>query len=308
MTNNSQKTLVYHAGALGDFVTTLPAISLWKRLNPEARLTYLGRKVHGDLGIAAGYFSEAIDIDRAGAAAFFCDELSEDAAALLSGFDSAIVFAGADSPLARHLGALGDNLLHQPPFPENQQHVVDYHLSMFPSWEREKAARAPVIRMLTNDTQPESESRCAVIHPGSGSAIKNWPLERYAALSAALQKEHAGVTWLLGPAEGAVAAPGGVRVVRDASLVELCRILEHADLFIGNDSGISHLAAACGCRCIVLFGPSDPAVWRPVGNAVKIISAVSPCGPCHDKPGREANCAKACMEQIGVSTVVRECF
>jgi heptosyltransferase-2 len=61
-----------------------------------------------------------------------------------------------------------------------------------------------------------------------------------------------------------------VRFARNLSLPRLAALLEHA-IFIGHDSGISHLAAAAGANCILLFGPTDPSVWAPMNENVRVL-------------------------------------
>ena len=118
-------TLVYHTGALGDFVTILPAISLWRGLNPGARIDYLGKRAHGQLGKAAGYFSEVLDIDQSRFASLFSEALSNDLSSLVSSYDSCIVFADNESPVLGHCARLVHSVYHQPPFPDDQRHVVE---------------------------------------------------------------------------------------------------------------------------------------------------------------------------------------
>jgi heptosyltransferase-3 len=98
-----------------------------------------------------------------------------------------------------------------------------------------------------------------VIHPFSGSAKKNWPLENFRALAVEL----GGTAWTCGPEETLREA------TRFADLAALGRWLSGARLYIGNDSGITHLAAAVGTPTLALFGPSDPAVWCPAGAHVR---------------------------------------
>jgi heptosyltransferase-2 len=114
------------------------------------------------------------------------------------------------------------------------------------------------------------------VHPGSGSRAKNWPLERFTETASRLSPER---PWLLvaGPAEEELDAPPGARLARNLPLRTLGALLARAGLFLGNDSGISHLAAACGTRTLALFGPTDPAQWAPVGPAVRTLRA-----PRHD--------------------------
>ena len=101
----------------------------------------------------------------------------------------------------------------------------------------------------------------AAIHPFSGSARKNWPLERYRALKLEMPVEFAA-----GPEEKLPEAR------RFENLADLASWLASASVYIGNDSGISHLAAAVGTPTLALFGPTRPALWAPRGPHVRMIS------------------------------------
>jgi ADP-heptose:LPS heptosyltransferase len=110
------------------------------------------------------------------------------------------------------------------------------------------------------------------VHPGSGSPAKNWPLARFVEAARALA---GGRRWLLvrGPAESDVAAPADAVLAREWPLRVLAAALDRASLFLGNDAGVSHLAAAAGVPTLALFGPTDPALWAPVGPRVKTLRA-----------------------------------
>jgi ADP-heptose:LPS heptosyltransferase len=112
------------------------------------------------------------------------------------------------------------------------------------------------------------------VHPGSGSAAKNWPRDRFVAAARRLSP---GRRWLLvlGPAEEDASPPAGAVVARGMPLRRLGALLARAGLFLGNDSGVTHLAAACGTNTLALFGPTDPAQWAPVGRAVRTLRAPS---------------------------------
>lgn len=116
--------------------------------------------------------------------------------------------------------------------------------------------------------------RFLALHPGSGSPAKNWPPPRFAALAAARSGDR---PWLLvrGPADdAAVRALGETGPRIDPGTLPprvLGAMLRHAGLFVGNDSGVSHLAAAFGAPTLALFGPTDPDVWAPVGGAVRTL-------------------------------------
>jgi heptosyltransferase III len=107
----------------------------------------------------------------------------------------------------------------------------------------------------------------AVIHPFSGSPRKNWPLDSFQALAARLPMP---VRWCAGPEDPAL--PGAVAI---DDLYDLAQFLAAARLYVGNDSGITHLAAAVGTPTVAIFGASDPVVWAPRGDHVRV--ATSPC-------------------------------
>ncbi len=115
------------------------------------------------------------------------------------------------------------------------------------------------------------------LHPGSGSRAKNWPFERFLELASALSPER---PWLLllGPAEERMArarTPALERAVvaRELPLGTLRALVSQARLYVGNDAGVTHLAAACGTPTLALFGPTDPRVWAPDGPRVTCLRA-----------------------------------
>ena len=111
---------------------------------------------------------------------------------------------------------------------------------------------------------PRHDGGFAVIHPFSGSAKKCWPLDRYRELARRLEV-HMPVRWCAGPEE---TLPDAVRI---DDLYELACWLATARVYIGNDSGITHLAAAVGTPVVALFGPTDPRIWAPRGDRVRIV-------------------------------------
>ena len=113
-------------------------------------------------------------------------------------------------------------------------------------------------------------SNLIAIFPGSGSPAKNWPLDKFATLARMLS-ENAGVVFILGPAESAIEnrlREYDLPVLKDLDLGTVAGIARLAAGFVGNDSGVSHLAAAADAPGVVIFGPTDPARWRPLGRIV----------------------------------------
>ncbi len=101
-----------------------------------------------------------------------------------------------------------------------------------------------------------------VIHPFASSPGKRWSLDGFRQVAAQLDD----VRWCAGPSES---LPEAVRI---PDLYDLALWLAQAGVYLGNDSGVTHLAAAVGTPVVALFGPSDPAVWAPRGPAVRVIS------------------------------------
>jgi hypothetical protein len=125
------------------------------------------------------------------------------------------------------------------------------------------------------------ESDEIIVHPGSGSARKNWPY--FEELTHRLGKQALSL-WERAP-EGRVRVTDirhphpalradlsqGERFLAGLSLREVAQQLRRCRAYIGNDSGITHLAAYLGCPTIALFGPTDPRIWGPLGRRSRII-------------------------------------
>jgi len=269
-------TLVYHNGALGDFVAVLPTLACARLRWPRDRIVILGKPHHSQLAIVSGFADAAWDVEWSGNNCLFVKGHPQ-ALSRLSDVGSALLFTSADSPLAFNLAEAGcGRLVRQDPFPDSRRSIYDFHLSLFDLpppvaslldpfrrylRERETAATAAGINL----------TRAVVIHPGSGSPKKNWPLSHFEALGAEIRKHGFEVVWCPGPAEENWKEIEG-RTIRDLNPLDLGTLLCRSRLFIGNDSGVSHLAAASGCPAIILFGPSDEVVWAPPGEHVEIVT------------------------------------
>lgn len=165
-------------------------------------------------------------------------------------------------------------------------------LEGLPTTLDELARMTPVIA-----GDPEDERRAAAawralrlpaegvvaLHPGSGGAAKCWPAARFADVG--LRLRASGYTPLLveGPADAARVAdvvatmaagdPAPPPVARELSVGTLAALLARCSGYAGNDSGVSHLAGLVGIPTLALFGPTDPAVWSPIGPRVCVVRA-----------------------------------
>lgn len=175
----------------------------------------------------------------------------------LRSFDSIVSWYGSNRPEFREHTVQLDlpfRFLDALPPPGARMHCADFFLS-------QAGGSGPAVPRIS--APPEPRGDFAVIHAFSGGPRKNWPLERFRELARRLPFP---VLWCAGPEEPLDHA------VRIDNLWDLARWLGTARVYIGNDSGITHLAAASRTPVVAIFGPSDPAVWAPRGNSVEVIS------------------------------------
>jgi ADP-heptose:LPS heptosyltransferase len=120
--------------------------------------------------------------------------------------------------------------------------------------------------------------RIALCHPGSGGLAKCCPLEALERFRSTLNDEGWTTAWMIGPDEMerfgdayarrlATSAP----VIFEESVERAADLVCGAQLFVGNDAGMTHVAALAGVRTIALFGPTDARVWRPLGPRVQVV-------------------------------------
>lgn len=153
--------------------------------------------------------------------------------------------------------------------------------------------------------------RFVVIHPGAKFWFKRWPLERFAILTDILQKEMGLKVILTGGEQEtediqfiiSQMKTTGLSLAGRLTILQLAALYKRALLFIGNDSGPMHIAAASGTPVIALFGPTEPEIWGPWGGGHLTICKKVPCSPCSN---RGCNLKPYnCMEQISVDEVLQ---
>ena len=122
--------------------------------------------------------------------------------------------------------------------------------------------------------------KLAVIHPGSGGREKCWHLDNFCALAETLTQKDMQVLFLVGPTElerfddkAMQKIEGAGNCVSHLGLTEVMQILACADLYIGNDSGITHLAANLGAHTLAIFSPTDPVLYKPLGPNATVFTA-----------------------------------
>lgn len=267
---------VVRGGALGDFVLTLPAIAALRAAHPGARLVVVGDPARAALAGA----HDVVDADSADWSRLCAGARPPDLLRRFCGCRHLLAYVAASPPeracLAAALACLALVVtVADPRPPGGGRHAAD-HLFDPVRGGATSATATPVPRLEPwGGGGPRDR---VVVHPGSGGTAKCWPAPRFAAVIGWLLQRHP-VTILWGPAEEERAAetephlPTDVPRLRPASPLQLARELASARLFVGNDSGPGHLAAAVGTPTVSIFGPTDPVVWRPLGPRARIVRA-----------------------------------
>lgn len=291
------RTFIHHDGALGDTLLSLPC---FRRLRADSgRLHIAGRRDVVEFLKKTGIVDGALPSDSAFCASLFRNEADPKLRAFLGEFDRACVFTiERDSPAAAAIRASIPRTRVVTTIPPAHliMHIAEYRLSQLaPQARLSKVPAALSIapcyvetaKAILHEAGFEPGRPLIALHPGSGGSLKCWPLERYFQLVERLRRAYDCFTIIFtGPAENeevkkridAFSAHGSVLHAAEWELIIAVSLLSLCNVSIGNDSGFSHLAAAV-CRTIVLFGPTDPRLWKPVGSNVDVISAGTACLP-----------------------------
>lgn len=280
------KILVIRGGAIGDFILTLPALAALRQQFPQAQLEVLGYPHIVQLAQAGGLVNRVQAIEARGLANFFArnGELPEDLRDYFSEFDIIVSYlydpdeifqlnVKRCSPARFIVGAHRPNELER-------THATEVYLKPL---ERLAIFEADAVPRLVLNPQPTTINRPLALHPGSGSERKNWPEQQWAELIAQLlARTDVNLLLVGGEAEGdrlqklaAALPPTRCGVAKNLPLVELARRLQSCAGFVGHDSGITHLAAALGLPCVVLWADTIEEIWRPQGERVQILREVS---------------------------------
>ncbi|HZR06220.1 MAG TPA: glycosyltransferase family 9 protein [Candidatus Udaeobacter sp.] len=296
------RILVIRSGAIGDFILTLPALKALRDAYPDAHIEILGYKHIAALAENRLYAQAVRSIEYGPLSSFFAknSKLPAELADYFATFDLIVSYLyDPDRIFENNLRRCGvENLLCGPakiveksghaarqlaqPIEQLGITVADLNERIFPSTDDRRFAQEFLQR---------SSQAVVAIHPGSGSKDKNWPLENWIELFASkggLSKEEGPGrmgkhTFVLvsGEADKAQSAQlehllkdRDVRFAKNLPLPHLAALLEDT-VFVGHDSGISHLAAAAGANCILLFGPTDPDIWAPRNKNVQVLRAKS---------------------------------
>jgi ADP-heptose:LPS heptosyltransferase len=284
--------LFLRGGAIGDFILTLPALRSVRRRWPDAYIELVGYPHVASLALADGLVDRVESLDRAQMATFFSHRPNPIPAQVehLRSFDALISYLHDPDGLVRgNLERAGARLvLYGSPRVEHG-HAVEHFMKPLEGLALYPQGDVPSLTVAGPGCQEARDwlrrqgrrDRIIALHPGSGSAAKNWPVELFIKLARHVERLP-GTTAFFVVGEADRAAETALRsrapelpVLAGTSLLATAQTLACAGGFVGNDSGITHLAAALGLPVVALFGPTDPGVWGPRGPQVRILRSAS---------------------------------
>ena len=274
------RILVVRRGGLGDTLMMLPALHALRRLEPHSEVHLAGVREHVEVLWHHGHgrcCSSVEDLqlwalDRDGpVAARARDRLSAygrilaDDPAVLAMRSAGVETQVFDPRPDRQDVPMGEQLLDRVVVDRAKRQIpVEHHLLARPAARR---------------------TQTIVLAPGSGSPGKCWPAQRWLDLAGQLVSDGSAVAVVAGPVERdgddpwRWSWPVEVEWIRDRTVVELALSLRSARAFVGNDSGPTHLAAALWVPTLAIFGPTDPRVWAPVGDHVRVVGGAGAGAP-----------------------------
>jgi len=314
------KAIVFHFGALGDLLISLPCIRFIKSVG--YKVTLVASPPQSLL------LKELMEVDEVidASSSFLSNIYTSKGVKILDNYARIFIFSKSHNP--ELLKILKDrhiypDLIHTYPLKEISNYIYQFVqiLKTF-SIKFDKDLRVSdflknyysYFRPFNGEIKDNIKSYSYIIsvHLGSGSEVKNLPLsklDRFIKVIDGLYKPK----WFLitGPAESKEKREFVRKILSDIknraehldsiSLLSLLRYLKSSSLFIGNDSGISHLAAFCGLNSILCFGPTNPKIWSPPFKWVRVILSKKKCAPCMDYH----NCKeKDCMKNISLEELI----
>jgi heptosyltransferase-3 len=295
-----RQAAIIHPGAIGDCILVLPLAQYLKKtlgfhcIDLIAHSDYV-RFYPGRTPVDQIRSMESLPLHRLFAPIdeFAVEEKKDSLVEAFSKYEHVISFLGAENePFEQnllfviHCSHSGEVTL-MPLSGPAEEHVSSFYVRQFALQNGHKLSEQPVLTSNWISSPPQDmaagtdilrqcgigpEDSICLIHPGSGSDGKCWALDHFRAIAELVLSQHLKPVFLLGPAEARRLSRQDMQMIKNAapllsdlSLEHVLAVLSCADCFLGNDSGISHLAGAMGKKTITIFGPTNPAQYKPLG-------------------------------------------
>jgi ADP-heptose:LPS heptosyltransferase len=292
--------LLFRLGGLGDLLVALPSVQLVKKRFPGSSLSLVCRTEYGRLLEKAGVVDTVFPLEDRRWLPLFDDGPAgpEDFKKWLAEFNFILGWFQRETsrPFERKIfdrtASRGRFIVYEPQsgipvsryFFDRTSALIDGRPQADDKFE--DCQRLPSLKTKSRDKSlpgkpetPGRQKKSAVIHPGSGNEKKCWPLENFLAIISFLHQKGIGGFLITGEAEARMerkivdsGLPPGWSWLRRPPLVELAGLLEEAAVYLGNDSGVTHLAAACGAQGLALFRKDMEVAWKPFGR-INVLSA-----------------------------------
>ncbi|MBS0642652.1 MAG: glycosyltransferase family 9 protein [Proteobacteria bacterium] len=340
------RILILKLDHIGDFIVGMPAIAHLRAAFPDARLTLVCASWNRPWAERTGWFEQVVQFNlftqrNADWGGTTPEQFSEFAALDLAGFDLAIDLrhdpdtrpllamvgasfrAGFCAPYDQGGSALDialPDVEHVEPEKGTGQPLHAETrlllLAMAVSATFTPAPPHPALRLLTGGSSGRPRPY-VILAPGAGSPIRVWPEDRLAAIAHRLLEVTA-VDLVLtgGPAEADSAAQIAAALPAER-IVNLCATLPLADLpdliracslYVGYDTGTTHLAAALGVPTVALLtGVPNLDVWYPLGRHVRVVAGRIACSPCYLRTASQCPYGVPCLTAIGVDDIWAAC-
>jgi lipopolysaccharide heptosyltransferase III len=307
-----QRVIVVRLRSIGDTVLTTPSLYALKRFLPHARVDILLEDWVAPVLDGFAYLDNIITLKRGSTAsrARVARQLRAtryDVAYNLHGGTTATLLTRASG--ARHRVGYSSyqySRLHNHLSPTSAElwgrgktHSVEQQLALF-GWTGVPVTDRPATRLAVTDAAAASVSSqlraagldegrsFAVIHPAAAFDTKQWATDKFARVGEQLAVRGLPVVAITAPPEAHIAkalkenSETPVITLTALSLPQVTALISQARLFVGNDSGIAHIAAAVGAPSIVIFGSSNTVHWRPWAKApAEVVLEEMECQPCH---------------------------
>ncbi len=305
------KMLIIRTDGIGDLLNATPAIALLRQNYPSAEITVLARPFNAPVLIGNPDVDRVLVFDRKvehrvlSQQLRFYHTLRQEKFDLVVAMQTATLphliafLSGARYRLGRYQKRFRSTLTHawRGKYQKGKTHEVDRNLELVRLICQGEGNRQLVFNLLPDEIA-NVETRLASlgigndafligIHPGGSSFDKRWPEKHYAELADRLvERDNVKILLLRGPGETELTQNIQGMMQSDAviyapqSIRELGAILSYCNLFVCNDSGPMHLAAALNVQTVAIFGPTDHVAWHPMSENATIVRRDMPCWPC----------------------------
>ena len=270
-----QRLVTIFPGALGDLLLVLPTLRRLRQRSAAARVTLVVPEPLRELARATRVADHVASLDAASSVWLFGGSTLPP---WLADRPAVWAWLGADDAAFRQrLASVADSvhLLSVVRDPGRVHVAMGYARAAGVGGARDTLAAdarlEPPDSVEARSLTASLERPILAIHRGAGARAKRWAPEAFAALAAAWRRTHGDVVELLGPAEADDEPVAGAVPARDWRLPDVAALLRLVDAYVGNDSGVSHLAGAVGARGAVVFTTTDPRRWRPLSHALAAV-------------------------------------